>query len=290
MKFKNVVKVFLSCVLAGALFTGCGGQGGDVSSESKSESDSVKLGVISHLNATENKFGEIYNKFVEKAGLHAKKYDPKFYDTLNQMIMDAEAGNVEQLSLYQCVANYLIANNDKYEVVEGFKAANLSDSFCFAVRKDDTELKAELDKTINEMKADGTLDKLVKEYITDVKPDNVPKVEIPMTEGAKTVTVGVTGDLPPFDLVLADGTPAGFNTALLAEIGKRINCNIEIIAIESGARAAALSSNQIDVIFWAIVPENNDQIPADIDKPEGVEFSVPYFKDNVAHIKLKSDK
>ena len=31
-------------------------------------------------------------------------------------------------------------------------------------------------------------------------------------------------------------------------------------------------------------------MPTDIDKPEGLELSVPYFKDNVAHIQLKSDK
>ena len=27
-------------------------------------------------------------------------------------------------------------------------------------------------------------------------------------------------------------------------------------------------------------------MPADIDKPENVEFSAPYFKDNVTHLKL----
>ena len=51
-----------------------------------------------------------------------------------------------------------------------------------------------------------------------------------------------------------------------------------------------MNANQIDVVFWAIVPFGNDDMPADIDKPEGLDLSDPYFKDNVAHIKLKSDK
>ena len=84
---------------------------------------------------------------------------------------------------------------------------------------------------------------------------------------------------------MADGTPAGFNTALLAEIAKRLGKNIEIVDIDSGARAVALTSNKIDVIFWAVIP-NGDNMPADIDKPENVEFSAPYFKDNVTHLKL----
>ena len=100
----------------------------------------------------------------------------------------------------------------------------------------------------------------------------------------------MTGDLPPLDLVLADNSPAGFNTAMLAEIAKRLNRNIEIVDIDSGARAAALTSKLIDVVFWVVVPFGNSDIPSDIDKPAGLELSAPYFKDTITHIKLKDTK
>ena len=49
MKFKNFAKMLLSCVLAGALFTGCGGsQTGDKPAQNN---DEVKLGMLTHLNA-----------------------------------------------------------------------------------------------------------------------------------------------------------------------------------------------------------------------------------------------
>ena len=275
----------LLMIFALVLMTGCGGQQESTPADKPAENSEVRLGMIAHLNATENKLGEIYNKLVTNAGVHLAKYTPKFYNSLNQMTMDAEAGNVDQLSVYSCVANYLIANNGKFEIIGDFKPVNLSDSFCFAVRKDDTALKADLDRVIGEMQSDGTLDKLIQTYITDVKPDNIPKVEIPMTDGAQTIKVGLTGDLPPLDLVLADGSPAGFNTAMLAEIAKRLNRNVEIVDITSGARATALSSGQIDVVFWVVVP-NGDNVPADIDKPAGVELSKPYFKDDIAHLKF----
>ena len=137
------------------------------------------------------------------------------------------------------------------------------------------------------MKADGSLDKLVNDYITNVdKKQAPPKIDIPMTDGAPTIKVGVTGDLPPLDFVNTDGTPAGFNTALLAEIAKRLGRNIEVVDIDSGARAAALSSKQIDVIFWAVVPFKA-KVPSDVDKAEGVEFSTPYFQDDITHLKFK---
>ena len=287
MKLKKVAKLLLSCVLAGALFTGCGGGGDSASGDKPEASSETKLGMITHLNAGEDKMAKILQAVQEDSGVKLSNYAITYYDSLKLMQMGIESGSVDEISLYKSVADYVKATNDKFENVSELTLKTLSDNFCFAVRKDDAALKADLDKALGEMKTDGSLDKLVKEYITDVdKGQAPPKVEIPMTEGADTIKIGVTGDLPPLDYVSADGTPAGFNTAILAEIGKRSGKNIEIVQIESGARATALTSNQIDVIFWVVVP-TADKVPADIDKPEGVELSEPYFKDNVEHLKLK---
>ena len=295
MKLNKLAKAFLSCVLAGALLTGCGGGTEQVDQDKPANNfsgETVKLGMISRLNADESKMENILSKIEEKTGLKDKQHNlPKFFDNLKQMQMAIDSGAVDQISLYKSVADYLVAtNNNKYEVVENTALSKITDVFCFAVRKDDTALKADLDRVIGEMKSDGTLDRLVKEYITDVHSENVPKVEIPHFDGAPTIKVGVTGDLPPLDLVLADNSPAGFNTAMLAEIAKRLNRNVEVVQIESGARAAALTSKLIDVVFWVVVPFGNDDIPADIDKPEGLELSTPYFKDTITHIRLKHDK
>ena len=289
MNLKKVAKVLLSCVLAGALFTGCGsGEDKPVDKVANNFSvDVVKLGMITPLNATEENMEGVFSKIEEKAGVKDSHHLPKFFDSLSLMQMGIESGNIDAISLYNSVANYVVTTDNKFEIVPNAALNKISYSFCFAVRKDDAQLKADLDKIVEEMKADGTLDKLINDYITGVDANNIPKVEIPKTEGAETLKVGVTGDLPPLDLILPDNSPAGFNTAMLAEVAKRLNRNIEVIQIESGARAAALNSKLIDVVFWAIVPLGNDDIPKDIDKPEGVELSVPYFKDSVAQIKLK---
>jgi polar amino acid transport system substrate-binding protein len=243
--------------------------------------------MITHLNATEKKMEDILKMLQEDSHVNVSKYTVTYYDSLKLMQMGIESGSVDEISVYSGVANYLTTTNDKYESVNDLTLKNLSDNFCFAVRADDKELKADLDKVIGEMKAEGSLDKLVADYITNVDAGKEPmKVEIPNVEGAQTIKIGVTGDLPPLDLILPDNSPAGFNTALLAEVAKRSGKNIELVQIESGARASALSSKVIDVVFWVVVP-NGDKLPNDIDKPEGVELSEPYFKDNVAHLKLK---
>ena len=51
------------------------------------------------------------------------------------------------------------------------------------------------------------------------------------------------------DYVAANGTPAGFNTAVLAEIGKRLERNIELVQVNSVGRALALAQGNVDVAF-----------------------------------------
>jgi len=291
MKLKKIAKVMLSCLMAGALFTGCGGGGDKPATDSGDKpavsTGNVKLGMISHLNVTEKRMDEILKIVEEDSNVPLTNFTVTYYDNLKLMQMGLESGSVDQISLYTSVANYITANNNKVENVNDLTLKTLADNFCFAVRKDDSALQADLNKAIGDMKTDGTLDKLAKEYITDFdKGQAPPAIEIPMTEGAQTIKVGVTGDLPPLDYVSADGKAAGFNTALLAEVAKRSGKNIEVVDIDSGARAAALTSGQIDVIFWVVVPTVS-KVPSDIDKPEGVELSDPYFKDNVEHLKLK---
>lgn len=52
------------------------------------------------------------------------------------------------------------------------------------------------------------------------------------------------------DYVAPDGTVAGFNTAILAEIGRRIGKNIQFTQVDSAGRALALSTGNVDVVFW----------------------------------------
>ncbi|MBR1859223.1 MAG: transporter substrate-binding domain-containing protein [Selenomonadaceae bacterium] len=200
------------------------------------------------------------------------------------MQLGLKSKNIDEMSLYKCVGDYLKSKDSKIEILSESQL-NFVDLFCCLVRAEDIELKQSIDAAIKSMKDDGTLDKLTKEYITDLK-SNPPPVEISKIDGADTLKIAVTGDLPPLDLVLSDGKPAGFNTAVLSEISKRINQNIEIVQVNSAARAAALTSKEVDVVFWATKPFG-DKIPDDIDKPDGLELTVPYYQDDVVHIGLK---
>ena len=279
-------KKFCALICAAALLmVGCGGE---KTSEPSQNSDKVVIGVITHLNTSETEYNE-YMKKLEKSYRPSKAHlsaEYKYFDKMNDMQLALESNQIDMLSTYQNVANYMLQRSDDKEILPSERI--LSDSFCFAVREGDTILKNDLNTVIKAMGADGTLANLSKQYIVELKNgEEPPAVPITQIDGAETIKVAVTGDLPPFDMILADGTPAGFSTAVLAEVSRRINKNIEIVSVDSASRAAILSSKGADVIFWVAVPKDSKLVPADIDQPEGIAITEPYYQDNVAHVGLK---
>ena len=277
-------KIFTLLMLVTLLISGCGG------GENKPSDDAgkIKLGMITRLNASEENFGEFMKKVEDTLDVKIASHTPVFFDSLSQMQMALQSGQIAEISTYQSVARYMIAKEPRYSVLKDH-SLEFIDSFCFALREDDTELKDSLNKVIREMQDDGTLGKLAKQYITDINAENEPPaVDMPLFPSAGTIKVAVTGDLPPLDYVNANGKPAGFNTAVLAEIGNRMLKNIELVDIDSGARAAALESKKADVVFWAIVPVS-EIIPSDSDKPTGVALTDPYYKDKIVHLIFKED-
>ena len=135
-----------------------------------------------------------------------------------------------------------------------------------------------------------TLDSLIQnELKAYINRDPVAK-DLPKFEGAQTIKVGVTGDLPPMDFVASNGKAAGFNIALLTEIANRAQVNIELVQIETGSRAMALSSGKVDAVFWTksfTCPVCNE---TGAEKVEGTIVTENYFSDYATIITLKSDK
>ena len=187
-----------------------------------------------------------------------------FYDRLIDMLMALQSGDVDKIEVYQSVAKYLVANvpdlemgfefdlsKEKSVFVRRMFGARLGNGFSFLMLKENQALADQFSGAIAAMKEDGTLGRLVEEYIETTKTDVLTGIPLPQIEGAETIMVAVTGALPPMDYVTPDGTAAGFNTAVLAEISRRIGKNIEILYLDSNvARSTALSSGQADAAFW----------------------------------------
>lgn len=206
-----------------------------------------------------------------------------YYDTLNSMLMALNAGQIKGIMLPADVNNYISQRN------EGLTLRVFEDipmSFFMGLREENTELRDQFDEAIRSMVQDGTLDALREQWIVGLPADEEPSFgEMPVIAGAETVKVGVTGDLPPLDYVSADGQPSGYNVAVLSEISQRIGMNIELVTVEATARLTALTSGNIDVIFWmrgvnSVTADGQPAYLSEAGPASGVITTVIYYEGN----------
>ena len=171
-----------------------------------------------------------------------------FYDSLLAMQMALRSNKIDEIALPEPVGMYLVTNNPKYDIY--FSLNMMPSTISFGFKRGNTALQKDFNAAISAMRKDGTLARLQKDFVENLPTGEPGAVKFTNFNGAKTIRVAVTGDLPPIDFIAADGTPTGYNTAILAEIGKRIKKNIRLVSIESGARSAALAGERADVVFW----------------------------------------
>ena len=216
--------------------------------------EALKIGLIGESSGSE----EAFNKFTAKNPWvwtvlhpeheHGSRY--VFYDSMIQLLNALNRGDVDEIDVAEPFGNYLVLTNPDYKVSCVFYEPSTGVAFGFLNSGKGRELQANFNSAIDQLKASGKLEALQEEYINITNYDGIKPVKFETFGGAETITAAVTGDLPPIDYVAAGGQAAGFNTALLAEIGRILKVNINLLNIETVARSAALTSGRADVVFW----------------------------------------
>lgn len=327
----------------------------DSDKASKDDSDK-KIGVLSMLRMSEDEMGQIvtgqriaavqlksegYIKDADDVWVNEDLEVPEvvYYDSIDTMLMALNAGEIDYMQVYYMTGQYLCAVNDsltlgvKYNFdqeanrfVDLMMKGIYGNTFSFLMMEGNEALRDEFSKAIEEMKNDGTMDKLVDEQIEAFsKGGTINPIEMPKIDGAETIKVAVSGAMPPIDYVEADGSPAGFNTAVLAEISNRIGKNIEPVVVDMPGRSSALASGTVDAVFWTRTNELADQLSqmtpeerneafkkelpnlseeeqetlqilretvelaefGNSDKPEHTICTVPYYSDIIVPVRMK---
>jgi polar amino acid transport system substrate-binding protein len=152
------------------------------------------------------------------------------------------------------VAEYYAGRNNGLKVLE--PVTKVPFRVIMVLRKEDAALRDDLNRAIAALNGSGRFGELERDWITNLpvngEPANIGQVA---SAGARTVSVGISGDFPPLDYISADGRPAGFNVAFMSEIGNLLDIRFEFVSIEAPARFTALASRKIDVIFFHFMNE-----------------------------------
>ena len=232
------------------------------------------IGRLSKLNITEDELNDVlkdimadspYNRYV-------------FYDTMTDMIMALNRGDIAVLETDLNTVRYIASRNDNIVARPPYSNPNTL-LFSMLLREEDAELRDQLSACIAEMTEDGAIEAMKQTYIEDVITGEDPEpIEIQEFPGARTIRVAVTGDRPPMDYVSAGGEPLGFNTVLIAEIAKRLEFNIEFVNVTCGARGIALATGVCDIVFWMEIGDFENWEGASFeDQPESTIVTEPYM-------------
>ena len=217
---------------------------------------------------------------------------PKFYDSLIQMQMAMNRGEISEMILPDFVADYLMRVSKSYD--RSCVSSSGRMALCFGFTKENRELVGKWNMALSYLRNNLKLAELEKKYIkefpkNDDQYDYVygidqrrkdqkkrkERITFEKFPGAQTIKVAVTGDLPPADYISEEGLPAGYSVAVLSEIGKLLKVNISTVSVSAGARTAALVSGRADVVFWY---EVNKQSKFQPDVPHDVILSEPYLE------------
>lgn len=260
--------------------------------------DAVKLGLLGYMGTSEASFQAGFDTFRANISRENLPEDDRaypfiksllerrrvvhFYNSLMTMLMGLRSGKVDEIILPECTGYYVLNMNSNF-VAERYTSM-LASRLSFGFLESNAALRDEFNAALSAMKQDGTLSALEKEYVHN--PEHKIRSLKPETfSGAGVITVAVTGDFPPLDMFAGDGKSAGYSTAILTEIGRRIHKNIRFLNTDAGGRSSSLSSGRADVIFWCRTTDNapeNNNMPENLhamfsENPEGVILSEPYY-------------
>ena len=232
------------------------------------------IGRLSKLNITEDELNDVLKDIMTQS--ICNRY--VFYDNMTDMVMALQRGDIVVLETDQNTVRYIASRYDG--IVDRPPYLNPNNLiFCMLLRGEDVELRDQISAKIIEMKEDGTIEQLRKRYVEDVIAGNEPDAVVPeVFPGARTIKVAVTGDRPPMDYVSPGNEPMGFNTALIAEIAKRMGINVEFVNSTSGSRGIQLATGVCDIVFWMEVGDFENWEGADFeDQPENTIVTEPYM-------------
>lgn len=101
----------------------------------------------------------------DPSGIYGKLgSDLVLYPSNNNSFMDLEAGRVDAIVVGSLYGRYYVKQSGKEDAFRVLEENFGEDKMAVGLRKEDTQLKKEIDDTIAEMKADGTYDEIYDKW------------------------------------------------------------------------------------------------------------------------------
>lgn len=227
---KRVFSAFAAVVMAASIFAGC--SSGVKPNEVFSADDLVgkKIGV--QLGTT----GDIFAEDVEDAVIDRYKTGADAVQALKQ-------GKVDAVIIDQEPAKVFVQKNSDLKILE---EEFVTEDYAIAIKKGNDELTQAINGALSELKADGTMDSIMANWIGDDagKTPYVSPEGIDRTNGK--LIMATNAAFPPYESIL-EGNVVGLDVDMMKAVCDKLGYELEIENMDFDSIIAAVSSGKADV-------------------------------------------
>jgi polar amino acid transport system substrate-binding protein len=200
------------------------------------------------------------------------KANIKYFNSALDAALAVKAGRIDAAAYDEPIMRNIAAKNPGLKVLPEMITV---DEYGFAMRLEDTNMKATADKVIAELKSSGRYDEMMARWFPKVgEPKPMPRISLNGTRG--TLRFGTASVTEPFSFVDSRQQVVGFDIELAHYIARELSMQLEIVDMEFGGMIPALISEKVDIIGACITITE--------ERAKKVLFSQPYYRGGIAAI------
>ena len=235
--------------------------------------DSSKKEKITQLSQLDGKEFGVPTGTVADSLVLSKLSQAKFqyYNSILDAAIAVKQGKIDAAAYDEPVLKNIAGKNPGLIVLPDMIT---HDDYGFAVRLDDAPLKQAIDSVVQDMKANGEYETMIKRWLPEEGAPNAMPAIAAGSEGA--LRFGTSAITEPFSFVDGSQKVVGIDIELAALVAKKLNKKLEVVNMEFGSMIPALAAGKVDMIGACITITE--------DRSKKVLFSAPYYRGGIAAI------
>lgn len=243
---KKIVSLTAAAVLAlSAVLAGCSGGGdtADTGADNQaqttktitSEADLAGARIGVQLGTT----GDILASDYEAEGATVERYT-KGADAVQALTQ----GKIDCVVIDQQPAEAFVAVNDGLKILD---QTFEPEEYAICISKDNTELKDQINGALAELKADGTIDSIIANYIgDDTKGQSPYESPADVSRDNGTLVVATNATFEPYEY-MENGEVVGIDIDIAQAICDKLGMELQVDNIEFDAIITAVQSGRADI-------------------------------------------
>jgi polar amino acid transport system substrate-binding protein len=194
----------------------------------------------------------------------------KYFNSVIDAALAVKAGKADAAAYDEPILKNIAAKNSGLVVLKDMITV---DNYGFAVRLEDKALKTTIDEMLQELKRDGTADRMTQRWFPKTgSPAPMPEIASSGTNGV--IRLGTASVTEPFSFVDGSGKIVGYDIELARYVARKLNKRLEIVNMDFGGMIPALISGKVDMIASCITITS--------ERSKQVLFSDPYYVGGIA--------